>query len=197
MAGRKPKDKVMIPSEMIEYGKQKRATSKAYKAESLQITDEAISKTVMQGYAELVNADKAERIDLSNIDMVKEVSLNYIRACADAVVFPTMSGLARAMGCTRQNLYRWMKRSDTETGQWLMLCHDLYSDVLADLSLRNNCNPVVGIFLQKALYGMSETENIAIVNQIQSSDYDDDYRPANWQDKYLNLIGPEDDYKTN
>ena len=194
---RRAKDTIMTETDMIEYGKQKRSKSTLYKAESMQVTDEAISKTVMKGYAQLANAEKMQRIDFSDIDLVKEVSLRYIHACADASCFPTMSGLARAMGCNRSQLYRQMKKRDTEVGQWLLLCHDLYSDVLAEASLRNNCNPVVGIFLQKAMFGLSETENIAIVNQIQSSDYDDDYRPANWQDKYLNLIGPEDDYKTN
>lgn len=184
---RKTDANIMTQTEMIEYGKQKRATSSVYKAESMQITDEAISKTVMRGLSELAHADKVQKIDMTNIDMVKQVSLAYVRSCADTATFPTMSGLARAMGCHRSLLYHWMKRKDTKTGQWLLLCHDLYSDLLAELSLRNNCNPVVGIFLQKAMYGLSETENIQIVNQMQEDEYE--YRDSHYKDKYRRLIG--------
>ena len=181
----------MSQEQMIEYGKQKRSTSKIYKAQSLEITDEAISNTVRKGLAELVNADITNKINLSDIDMVKEVSIAYTRACADASCFPTMSGLARAMGCSRQALYHWMRKKDSETGEWLTLCHNLYSDVLAELSLRNNCNPVVSIFLQKAMFGLSETENVVLqMNQMPSDD--DSYNDGSYdyKEKYRrNIIG--------
>ena len=185
----KPKNAMMTPTEMIEMGKQNRKTSTIYKAESAQINDEAIAKTVMKGFAELANAERTQKIDLSDINLVKDISLEYIKACADSSSFPTLSGLARAMGVNRSTLYHWMRKKDTETGQWLMLCHDLYSDVLAELTLRNNCNPVVGIFLQKAMYGLSETDNVVLISQIQSDESAEDYTPQNYKDKYIDLIG--------
>ena len=46
------------------------------------------------------------------------------------------------------------------TAEWLELCQDSFSDVLAEASLRNDCNGVVSIFLQKALYNLRETAEI-------------------------------------
>ena len=176
----------MTESQMIEYGRQKRSTSKIYKAETLQITDDAITQTVNRGLAEMLNADRGTKINLSDVEMVKTVSKSYLKACADSPCFPTMAGLARAMGCSRTILYHYMKRKDSETGQWLMMCHDLFSDLLAEAALRNNCNPVVSIFLQKAQFGLSETENVVLLNQIREDDIDNN--ADSYRKRYNNLI---------
>ena len=187
MTGKPIKGEIMTPAEMVEMGRQKRNTSRIYKAESAQVNNEAISKSVMQGYMELANAG-AYKIDLNNTDMVKEISLNYIKACAESSSFPSIAGLARAMGCDRRTLYNWMQRKDSKTSEWLMICHDLFSDILSEAALKNNCNGIMAIFLQKAQYGLSETENVSIqMSQAPSDDYD--YVPDNYKDRYRNMIG--------
>ncbi len=189
----KPKGEIMSPNEMVEYGRQKRATSSIYKAESAEINDKAISQTVLRGLAEIVNADSGTKIDLSNGEQVKAVSKAYIASCADASCLPSIAGLARAMGCDRTTLYQWMKRRDTETGQWLMICHDLFSDLLAEVALKNNCNSIVSIFLQKAMYGLSETDNIVVRSQVQEFN-DNDYSYSgsdDYKEKYRKMIATE------
>lgn len=190
MAG-KTKGEIMTQEQMIEAGLRKHSTSKIYKAESLQVSDEAISKLVNRGLSEMINADSGQKIDLHNAEMVKTVSKSYIKACADTSTLPSMAGLARAMGCSRTILYHWMNHNpDSETGQWLSMCHDLFSDLLSEGALRNNVNSIVAIFLQKAQYGLRDNLTID-VNQPQ---YDDSFDPPNYnyKDKYKNLIGHEE-----
>ena len=40
------------------------------------------------------------------------------------------------------------------------MCRDSFSDILAEASLRNDCNNITAIFLQKSLYGLRETVEI-------------------------------------
>lgn len=47
-----------------------------------------------------------------------------------------------------------------DTAAWLELFRDSCSDILAEAGLRNNCNGVVSIFLQKALYNLRESVEI-------------------------------------
>lgn len=183
--GRKPDGNIMTESEMIEYGKSKKATSKVYKGEVMQLTDDAISTIVSRGLSELEHADR-QKIDMADADMVKEVSRGYLKSCADTATLPSVAGLARAMGVDRNTLYLWMKKRDTETGKWLLMCQDLFSDLLSDGALKNNVNPIVSIFLQKAQYGLRDNVTID-VNQVQ---YDDaDYgTETGYKKRYANLI---------
>lgn len=179
---------IMTQTEMIATEKQKRATSKIYKGEAMQLTDDAISGIVSRGLAELVNADR-EKIDMADAEQVKKVSLEYIHSCAAASTLPSVAGLARAMGCARWTLYHWMKKRDTDTGRWLSMCQDLFSDLLSEGALRNNVNGIVAIFLQKAQYGLRDNVTID-VNQVQVDDDDDiaDRSIAYYKKRYGNLI---------
>ena len=65
------------------------------------------------------------------------------------------------MGLSRQALYDVMwRQSPPRTAGWLDLCRDSFSDILAGASLRNDCNNITAIFLQKALYGLRESVEI-------------------------------------
>lgn len=185
--GRKPNGEIMTQDDMIEYGNQKRTTSKIYKGEAMELTNNAISQIVSRGLAEIENADK-HQIDLTNTDMVKETSKLYIQACADTATLPSMAGLARAMGVTRNALYYWIRRKDTDTGKWLTMCQDLFSDLLSDGALKNNVNPIVSIFLQKAQFGLRDNATELGIPQ------DDDYQetPSGYKEKYRKLIGLEE-----
>ena len=74
---------------------------------------------------------------------------------------PSMAGLARSMGLARRSLYYCIDHEQPkETAAWLELCRDSFSDMLAESALRNNTNPIVTIFLQKAVYGLRESLEI-------------------------------------
>ena len=164
MAGRKPKSEIMTTAEMIEAGKRKRAVSKIYKAESQEITDEAISKSVLNAISDLKRLEGRQRISLDDCEMVRAVAEAYLESCAVSSTFPSMSSLAMALGYSRQNLYHFMKeKGDTETGLFLTQLHDLFGNILAENSLRNNANNITAIFILKSLFGYKETQSIELL----------------------------------
>ncbi len=80
-------------------------------------------------------------------------------------------------------------KKETETGHWLLLCHDLYTDVLAETSLRNNCNSIVSIFLLKSLYGVRDNITIETTQLDQDPDQ---LTTEQIRAKYANLINDEE-----
>ncbi len=171
MAGRKPKNQPLTQTEMIEMTKQKRATSKIYKAESDEIKDEAISNSVRNTLNEMRKAEKLEKINLDDTKTVKALAECYLESCAVTSSFPTVSALAVSLGYTRENLYHYMKKKpDSETGKFLIQLHDMFSNILAENSLRNNTNAVVSIFLLKSLFGYKDTTSIELVQGDPSTD---------------------------
>ena len=154
-----PKGEIMSMKEMVESQKQKKLSSSIYKVKAIEATDNAISQTVTRALQEIDLIDKGGKIDLGNIGLVKAISKRYLKACADSSTFPTMSGFARVMGCSRQALEYWMKNKPTsDTAKWLEIMRDLFADVLAEGALRNNANPIVSIFILKSRFGLKDNQ---------------------------------------
>ena len=147
--------------EMVEAGAEQKRQSKLYRAESAEFVDERLSALVGKTAAELATAAEAKPVSLTDTEMVKKRTILYLKACEMSSSFPSVAGLARSMGLSRQALYDCLwRRSPPKTAEWLELCRDSFSDILAEASLRNDCNGVVSIFLQKALYNLRETVEI-------------------------------------
>ena len=147
--------------EMVETGLEKKSSSSLYKRDAAEFVDQQLSALIGKTTAELVEVATAEPVSLKDTAEVKRRTVLYLKACEETSTIPSMTGLARSMGLSRQALYDVCWRGEPQdTAQWLTLCRDAFSDVLAQASLRNSCNGVVGIFLQKALYGLRETTEI-------------------------------------
>lgn len=148
-------------TEMLVCGEERKRSSNLYKAQSAEFVDGELSALVAKTTKELVEMATAEPVSLSDTQEVKRRTVLYLRACEESSSFPSVAGLARSMGLSRQALYdcTW-KNSPPDTARWLELCRDSFSDILAEAGLRNNCNGVVSIFLQKALYGLRESVEI-------------------------------------
>lgn len=186
MAGRKPKNDPLTEDQMIEYVSEKRNNSKLYKAEVRQMSDDGITKSVQKAIHIVKSADSTGRVNLEDTNKVKSIVGAYLETCAFESVIPSMTDIAMCLGHTRQNMYRYMRdRQDSETGKFLQQVHDIIANTLADNALKGNVNGIVSIFLLKALYGLSETENIVLTNQ----PYDDNgTNGTDWKEKYRNLI---------
>ena len=186
MAGRKPNNPPMTPDQMIEYVGNKKTDSKLYKAEVRQMSDDGITKSVQKAIHIVKSADSTGRVNLEDTNKVKSIVGAYLETCAFESVIPSMTDIAMCLGHTRQNMYRFMRdRRDSETGKFLQQVHDIIANTLADNALKGNVNNITAIFLLKALYGLSETENIVLTNQ----PYDDNETSGSeWKDKYRNLI---------
>lgn len=120
-----------------------------------------MSALIAKTTQELAEAATAGPISLTDTAEVKRRTIIYLRACEESSSFPSVNGLARSLGLSRQALYDTISRkSPAKTAEWLELCRDSFSDILAEASLRNNCNSITAIFLQKAVYGLRESVEI-------------------------------------
>lgn len=148
-------------TEMVESGAERRKNSSLYKIQSSEFVDEQLSALIAKTAGELVTAASAEPVFLMDTDAVKTRTVLYLKSCEVSSSFPSIAGLARSMGLSRQALYDTINRnSPKDTAEWLELCRDAFSDLLSEAALRNNCNGVVSIFLQKALYNLRESVEI-------------------------------------
>lgn len=161
--GRKPKNPPMTKAEMIEAGKQRRST-RVYKAETDSLKDESISKSVRNAINDIKRADGRKRIDLNDTVTVKAVVECYLESCAITSTLPSMTGIALALGFTRERIYGYMKKQDTETSLFLHQVHDRMADILSENALRNNSNAIVSIFLLKSMFGYQDTTTIQLLD---------------------------------
>lgn len=147
--------------EMVADGAEQKKQSKLYKVESSQFVDERLSALVAKTASELAEAADHDPVSLKDVETVKHRTILYLKACETASNFPSVAGLARSMGLSRQALYDCIwRKAPPETARWLELFRDSCSDMLAEASLRNDCNNITAIFLQKALYGLREAVEI-------------------------------------
>lgn len=148
-------------NEMVEAGTERRKNSSLYKIQSAAFVDEQLAALVAKTAGELVEAATTEPVSLTDTETVKARTVLYLKACETSSSFPSVAGLARSMGLSRQALYDCIQRnSPSDTAAWLELCRDAFSDLLSEAALRNNCNNITAIFLQKALYGLRETVEV-------------------------------------
>ena len=167
MANNKPKRFPMTTEEMTAQVEQQKK-SRLYKAESQEISKEAISKSIYNAIEEVERKEGREKINLENTAMVKSLTKSYLETCADKAVFPTMTGIALALGYTRRNLYYYMEKNPgTETAKFLTQIHDMLADILSENSLKGNANNIASIFLLKALYGYKEATTVELVQGSQ------------------------------
>ncbi len=159
--------------QMVE-AEQERKTNRLYKAESSLFVDGQITDLVTQTADELEAAGNMEPISLTDVDKVKDVTARYIRACAEASTLPSISGLARSLGLSRQAVYDVLARnSPKETARWFALCRDAFAEMLETSSLRNNINTITSIFLLKAGYGYQEKNEIVVTQGNTQNPFDE------------------------
>lgn len=100
-------------------------------------------------------------IQFRNTEQVRDTTLRYLRSCERTGAIPSKIGLARACGCSRRAFEKFMvKNPEHPTTAFLELVVDAFSEALSQASLNGSVQPIVSIFLQKALYGMRENEQI-------------------------------------
>lgn len=134
-----------------------------YKEKSGEYQEDKLRELVAAKTSELVETATKEKVSLEDIESVKARTIVYLRACEETCTFPSSLGLARSLGYSDRALRNWRNyKSDTETAQWLEMFNDLCADVLNQSALKNNANSIVSIFLNKAMYGFRETNELIL-----------------------------------
>ena len=134
-----------------------------YKAQSLDVQTEWLQDFVTQELSEVAQFATKDKVALEDTKEVQKRTLLYLRACAETGSFPSSLGLARALGYSDRALRYWRKnRPNTETALWLESFNETCANILSQASLKNNANPVIAMFLNKALYGFIDDVKLLV-----------------------------------
>jgi len=160
---REPKHPVQSEADMIQDIVEKREKKKnnMYKVQADEHRSEVLADIVRQGTQGLVETMKRGKITLSDTAAVKRQTMAYLAVCEKTGSLPSVQGLARGLGHSRQAIYNEMeRRTSPETADFLELCRDMFSDMLSQAALSNNINFTYAIFIQKAIHGLRESVEI-------------------------------------
>lgn len=148
--------------------------SKIYKELSDEHKGEQIAQSVSDKALSLKQAINAPKVDLSNTAEVQERTFMYLEACSLSSSFPSVMGLSGALGCSRQNLNRWMlSHPGHPTTDFVNMAKDVMADILTNASLYNNANAVAVIFQLKNHFEHADRMEITPVvqNQLNTDNY--------------------------
>ena len=134
-----------------------------YPKERNELVENTITRLVGLSFDQMSELATSEHISLTDITALKTRSLIYLKACEENAVFPSMLGLARSLGYSRQELINWQtKHQGTETARWLNSFADVCAEILHQSALTKNTSEITTIFLSKSLYGMTETSELVV-----------------------------------
>ncbi len=134
-----------------------------YPKERNEMVDVNITRLVGMSFEQMSQFATSERISLSDLDELKKRTLIYLKACEENAVFPSISGLARTLGYSRQELISWQtNKQGTDVSRWLNSFSDMCVELLHQSALTKNTSEITTIFLSKALYGMRETSELVL-----------------------------------
>lgn len=148
--------------------------AKVYKELSDEHKEEQITQSVSSKALSLKQAINAPKVDLSNTEQVQERTFMYLEACSVSSCFPSVMGLSGALGCSRQNLNRWLlSHPGHPTTDFVNMAKDVMADILTNASLYNNANAVAVIFQLKNHFEHADRVEIAPVvqNQLDTENY--------------------------
>lgn len=157
--GRPAKRPPQTEEEMEQSLTERKTGSSVYrKSDTLAANEERIKNITLLTAAGLANvATPGARVQLSDTATVQEITLNYTKTCAEYSVIPSISGLAKALGMTRQALHDHVKRHpDDPTSEWIKEVSDSFGQILMDAAVSGVVAPIPAIYATKARYGWSD-----------------------------------------
>lgn len=164
-----------------------------YKEKSGEYQEDKLRELVAAKTSELIETATKEKVSLEDIESVKARTIVYLRACEETSTFPSSLGLARSLGYSDRALRNWRNyKSDTETAQWLEMFNDLCADVLNQSALKNNANSIVSIFLNKAMYGFRETNELILTPNKPGYEEEAAYSAEDIRKRYMADVPAED-----
>lgn len=145
----KPVDE--MTTELKAHRDQSGYTRKVYKAEADSHRAELLQGDISNRIVALQESDQRGQVDFADISMVKRRAYEYLTACEQAAVFPSVMGLAvHGYGISRQGLNQYLQRNpNTEAALFISKVKDLMADILTNAALYRNADPVSAIFQLK------------------------------------------------
>lgn len=178
-----------MTAEMEEAKEKGLATTKGnsiYKQQAGEYKKGELSALVQAKTHELVEIATSEKVSLADCDEVKRRTIVYLRACEETSTFPSSLGLARSLGYSDRALRNWRNsQPHSDTAQWLEMFNDLCADILNQSALENNANSIVAIFLNKAMYGFRETNELVLTPNTGLQDEEVAYSAEDIRKRYM------------
>ena len=147
-------------------------SKKLYKAAADEHKGTTLQADIMSRVDALKEAGELQRVDLGNLEAVKQRTFDYFEACAKAGVFPSVMGLAvHGYGISRQALNQFLQRNTgSKTAEFISMAKDVMADILTNASLYNNANAVQVIFQLKNHFEHSDRVEIqpVVTNMLHS-----------------------------
>lgn len=145
----------------------------------------------------LENLDQAisrPKCEYGDLKTAKERTQEYIIACSERQLIPTMEGWAIALGIGRKSLYNWFNEvnvnQDQQFNEFIMITRDAIMSVMSQSAFQKNIDTVWSIFYGKNFYGMSDKTEITVTPAI--SPLGENSSPEELQQKYLAAVDWED-----
>lgn len=131
--------------------------------------------------------DVPRKINLHDENIVTQVAVCYVDACAKAGTIPNKSGYCRAMGISRQALdYFLSHHSEEPSAERIRIILDSFAEMLNSAALASAVHPIISIFLSKALYNYRD--NITIETELKREPFEDRVPAEKIMEKYKDLI---------
>lgn len=155
---------------MLESAEQKRQNElgrshgqSLYKIQGNEYSSQKLKELLHLKTEELFNSTTNAKISLKDTELVKEKAFLYLKSCETVGIFPTNSGLSRALGYTERSLRNWRNGCpEHPTSEFLEAFSDLCNEVLNQQAISGNANPVISIFLNKAFFDRIEKTEVSI-----------------------------------
>ena len=123
-------------------------------------------KPIMQSTTQQIHnglSGEIEKVSLDDLPTVKSKLLQYIDVCRECSTIPNLTGAARALGHSRQSLYKHMDQNPKHpTTEFLHLAKDAFSELLDIAGLTNSVNPVMAMFLLKCHHSYIDKSELHI-----------------------------------
>lgn len=140
-------------------------SKKLYKAESDQHKGQLLGADIRNRLTDLKKSEHRSKVDLFDIQDVRERTFQYFEACALAETYPSVMGLAvHGFNISRQHLNQWMNsHPNEESTEFIRQTKDSMADLLVNASLYRNADAVMSIFMLKNHFGHSDRVEVAPV----------------------------------
>lgn len=152
----------MIESRDRQLAPQRRGQS-IYKEKSAEYSAGRLQELIHCSMEELSQMIEKAPVSLENVVDVQTRTFAYLRCCETNAVFPSNSGLSRALGYTNRALNMWrQKKADTPTGKFLQSFSETCAEIISSAALQNNANSIISIFILKSMYEFTDNVNINV-----------------------------------
>ena len=148
---------------------------------------EMTANIVLGTLANLDQAISRPKCEYGDLNTAKERTQEYLIACSERQLIPTMEGWAIALGIGRKSLYNWFNEvnahQDKQFNEFIMITRDAIMSVMSQSALQKNIDTVRSIFYGKNFYGMSDKTEITVAPP--ASPFGENSSPEELQQKYL------------